>query len=112
MAFDSAERTKIDEPTRAALTADWAPFARLERTGKRISDLPGKTNVRVCFMALYRAAFARARPIFGRHTPPLLFANTACDRINLPIPFDDGVAGRVTGVVGRTPSEVAEPPPV
>lgn len=86
--------------------------ARFEMTGKLVSDLPGKTDIRVYFMALYRACIAKRRPIFGRHTPPLLFTNTTWDRINLPITFDEDIAGCVTGIVGRSPSEVAEPPPV
>lgn len=86
--------------------------ARLEMTGKCVSDLPGKTSVRLYFMALYRASIARARPIFGRHTPPLLFTNTTWDRIILPIAFGDGTPGCVTGIVGRSPGDVTEPPPV
>jgi PAS domain len=86
--------------------------ARIEMTGKRISELPGRTDMRIYFMALYRAAATRRQPIFARHTPPMLFTSTTWDRINLPIDFDDGTPGCITGIVGRSPGDVKEPPPV
>jgi hypothetical protein len=67
-----------------------AAVSGFDLTGKRLSEHPAPDYVGAFYLALYRAAYRRAEPVFTSHRPPLALHTHAWHRLMLPLADDTG----------------------